>query len=337
MIYTKLIRPLLFLLTPEKIHSLMMGVLGGLTRLPGGYAFLSLGNHHPHKPFPFPFKHSSPVGLSAGFDKEGKVFDSLGALGFGFIEIGTITPDTCPGNPSPNIFRLPSYNSLITRTGFNNPGLAAVKKRLQNRPDRNYGLGINLNKNGDSTGEQAARDIVYLYKSLFEDADYFTVNCPSPDADEFRTILLELKRYRRENHRNKPVFIKLGGDITEREIQEIPALVTEYQIDGVIATGPVNNNQNLPENVVASIPESGNGSVCGGPVLAHSLEVVRKLRQCAGSPLFIIGAGGIITDEDAREMKKAGANMVQIYSAFIYRGPSVVRRISEVFAGEKNG
>lgn len=328
--YKQIIRPLLFLLEPENVHNLLAGGLKMYSHLPWLRSFIR--NLYKQQTTPFHWGKQivkCRIGLSAGFDKQGELFDELSDFGFGFIEIGTITPSPQKGNPGPRIFRLPKYDSLISRTGFNNPGLDELNKHLQ-RSSRNYLLGININKNPESTGEAAINDILSLYKVLSPKADYFTINLPSPDDELFIRILEELDQYRSAVSSSRPVLLKLSADIPEEAIDKVTGLIQRFHIDGVIATGPTTDRSNIQNYTAQELAVYGAGGVSGRGIGNKSRRIVALLRRQLGKEVLIIGAGGIMTPEDALRIQAAGADLVQIYSAFIFSGPSVVKQMAKV-------
>lgn len=328
--YKQIIRPLLFLLEPENVHNLLAGGLKTYSHIPWLRVFIR--NLYKQQTTPYHWGDkivNCRIGLSAGFDKQGELFDELSDFGFGFIEIGTITPSPQKGNPGPRIFRLPKYDSLISRTGFNNPGLDELNKHLQ-RSSRNYLLGININKNPESTGEVAINDILSLYKVLSPKADYFTINLPSPDDELFIQILEKLDQYKSSMFSNRPVLLKLSADIPEGAIEKVAGLVQRFHIDGVIATGPTADRSNIQNYTAEELAIYGAGGVSGRGIGNKSRRIVELLRRQLGKDVLIIGAGGIMTPEDALRMQAAGADLVQIYSAFIFSGPSVVKQMAKV-------
>lgn len=328
--YKQIIRPLLFLLEPEKVHNLLAAGLKSYSHFPLLRKLIRKQYVQTNTPFHWGEKIiNCRIGLSAGFDKTGEIFDELSDFGFGFIEIGTITPSPQQGNPGPRIFRLPKYDSLISRTGFNNPGLAKLNEHL-NQTSRNYLLGININKNPESNGEAAVYDILSLYKTLSPKADYFTINLPSPNDETFIRILKELDRYRSQLPENRPILLKLPADLSEESINKVVDLIREYHIDGAIATGPTTDRSAIQNYTTEELAVYGAGGVSGKGIGNKSRRIVKQLRMQLGKEFLIIGAGGVMTPDDVLKMQAAGANLIQIYSAFIFSGPSVVKQMSKV-------
>lgn len=291
------------------------------------------------------YKHESPVelmgltfpnrvGLAAGFDKNAEYYKELGALGFGFVEIGTVTPQAQPGNPQPRLFRLPADGGLINRMGFNNDGLEAVVARLKNRPDGLI-VGGNIGKNKVTPNEDAVSDYLKGVDALYPYVDYFTVNVSSPNTPGLRelqekaplTNLLKQVRDRvNELGGTRPVLLKIAPDMGEGQLDDIADIVLELKLDGVIATNTTIDREGLKTPDVASF---GAGGLSGAPVKAASTNVVRYLAQRAEKRFAIIASGGIFTTEDAREKIAAGADLVQVYTGFIYEGPGMVKRIAK--------
>jgi dihydroorotate dehydrogenase len=277
----------------------------------------------------------NPVGLAAGLDKDGKHIDALGTLGFGFLEIGTVTPKPQPGNPKPRMFRLPQAQALINRMGFNNDGVDACVKRVRNSTYWQNGgiVGLNIGKNASTPIENAASDYVTAMGSVYEVASYITVNISSPNTQNLRALqgedmlrsLLQSLHISREALSDrfgvrKPLFLKIAPDLEQNDIKLIADLLVEFQIDAIIAT-----NTTIARDAVQNL-EFGNeaGGLSGAPVRDVSTEVVRSLKGYLGDVIPIVGVGGIMSGRDAQEKISAGASLVQIYSGLIYRGPKLI-------------
>lgn len=328
--YKQIVRPLLFLLEPEKVHNLLASGLKTYKHLPWLRSLVRKQCKQTNVPFRWRDKtFNCRIGLSAGFDKTGEIFDELSDFGFGFIEIGTITPSPQQGNPGPRIFRLPKYDSLISRTGFNNPGLQKLNGYLH-KTSGNYLLGININKNPESTGETAVYDILSLYTALSPNADYFTINLSSPDDETFIRILSELYHHRSAMPESRPVLLKLPADIPADALDKVADLIRTYHIEGVIATGPTMDRSHVQNYTAEELMAYGAGGISGKGIGDKSQLVVKRLRSLLGKDILIIGAGGVMTPEDATRMLAAGADLIQIYSAFIFSGPSVVKQMAKV-------
>ncbi len=278
---------------------------------------------------------ANPVGLAAGLDKDGKHIDALAALGFGFLEIGTVTPKPQPGNPKPRMFRLPEANAIINRMGFNNDGVNACVARVRrSRYWQNGGvLGLNIGKNASTPIEDAASDYVLAMKAVYEIATYITVNISSPNTQNLRDLhgeemlraLLGSLHLAREELSNrfgvrKPLFLKIAPDLQQADINLIADLLLEFGIDAIIAT-----NTTVSRTAVATL-EHGNeaGGLSGAPVRKASTEVIKTLKTRLGDALPIIGVGGILSGQDAQEKVSAGASLVQLYSGLIFKGPELV-------------
>jgi dihydroorotate dehydrogenase len=277
----------------------------------------------------------NPVGLAAGLDKNGAHIDAMGNLGFGFIEVGTVTPRAQPGNPKPRMFRLPESEALINRLGFNNQGLDAFLANVQRSTWRSRGgiIGLNIGKNADTPIEQAADDYLIGLSGVYPHADYITVNISSPNTKNLRTLqgeheldqLLSQLAIRRlalaEQHQKRvPLAVKIAPDLTEEQLDIIAEVLPRHGIDGVIAT----NTTLAREAVQGQKYADEAGGLSGAPLHARSLQVITRLRAKLGAEFAIIGVGGIMSGQHAAEKMAAGANAVQLYTGLIYRGPSLV-------------
>lgn len=325
--YKQIIRPLLFLLSPERVHSLLLSALQCYGRLPFVRSRVRRYYKATDKQLVWnQLVFKNRIGLSAGFDKGSEVFNELADFGFGFIEVGTVTPDGQPGNPKPRIFRLPKAASLISRTGFNNPGLDIVKRNLENKTDA-YLLGININKNPQSEKEEAVNDFLRLYAGLYGLADYFTLNWGSIEVTLMRKVLETLTAFRSKQKIYRPILLKVPADITTEGMDAVLNCIQTYRLQGVIATGPTMDRSNLSPYTTARLEAIGAGGVSGKGIGNKSIEAVKYLRSHSEKGMLIIGAGGVMTSEDAKQMLAAGANLIQIYSAFIYEGPAIVKNM----------
>ena len=325
--YKQIIRPLLFLLSPERVHSLLLSALRCYGHLPFVRSWIRNYYKATDKQLiwnQLVFKNR--VGLSAGFDKGAEVFNELADFGFGFIEVGTVTPDSQPGTPKPRIFRLPKADSLISRTGFNNPGLDIVKRNLENKTDA-YLLGININKNPQSEKGEAVNDFLRIYAGLYSLADYFTLNWGSIEVTTMHKVLEALTTFRNKQKNYRPILLKVPADITTEGLDAVLNCIQTYRLQGVIATGPTMDRSNLLPYTPVQLEAIGAGGVSGKGIGEKSIEAVKYLRSHSEKGMLIIGAGGVMTPEDARKMLAAGANLIQIYSSFIYEGPAIVKNI----------
>lgn len=279
---------------------------------------------------------SNPVGLAAGFDKDGKYIRAMHTLGFGFVELGTVTPRPQSGNPRPRLFRLKKDEALINRMGFNNEGVEALAGRLA-KLDKPEGLilGGNIGKNKDTPNEEAASDYLYCFDHLHEWVDYFVVNVSSPNTPNLRALqdkepltalLMALQGRNRQLPQPRPLLLKIAPDLTEGQIQDIADIVKSTGIDGLIATNTTITRTGLYCDA-ARLEHIGAGGLSGKPLKTKSTEVIRQLRHLIGPSPVIIGVGGISSPEDAREKLNAGADLVQIYTGLVYRGPGFVQKL----------
>ncbi|WP_251864403.1 quinone-dependent dihydroorotate dehydrogenase [Achromobacter sp. Marseille-Q4962] len=328
-----LARTALFAMDAETAHEV---TLSGLQRAYDCGATRRLLHAQPKAPCTLMgMRLSNPVGLAAGLDKNGAYIDALGNLGFGFVEVGTVTPRAQPGNPKPRMFRLPRAQALINRLGFNNQGLDAFLANVRRSQWRSQGgvLGLNIGKNADTPIENAASDYLIGLEGVYPHADYVTVNISSPNTknlralqggDELSALLDRLADKRREledrHQRRVPIAVKIAPDLTEEQIDAIAGILPRHGIDGVIAT-----NTTLSREAVAGMAHADEaGGLSGAPVHELSLAVIRRLRQKLGADMAIIGVGGVMSGRHAREKIEAGANAVQLYTGLIYRGPALV-------------
>ncbi|MEO9383728.1 quinone-dependent dihydroorotate dehydrogenase [Chromobacterium phragmitis] len=325
-----LLRPLLFKLDAETAHEHTLKMLDRAHRLHLTPLAASPAIHQPVQAMGLTFPN--PVGLAAGLDKNGAHIDALAALGFGFIEIGTVTPRPQDGNPKPRLFRLPEHEAIINRMGFNNLGVAALLDHVR-RCEFNGVLGINIGKNAITPIENAVDDYLACLDQVYAAASYVAVNISSPNTknlrqlqqgDELGKLLAALKQRQQaladKHGRYVPLAVKIAPDLDDEQIAEIARLLTGNGIDGVIAT-----NTTLSRREVAGHPlENEAGGLSGAPVRSRSTEVIRKLYKELGGALPIIGVGGILSGSDAVEKLDAGASLVQLYSGLIYRGPELI-------------
>ncbi len=328
-----LARPALFAMDAETAHEV---TLSGLQRAYECGATRKLMHAQPKAPCTLMgMQLANPIGLAAGLDKNGAYIDALGNLGFGFIEVGTVTPRAQPGNPKPRMFRLPRANALINRLGFNNQGLDAFLANVQRSTWRKQGgiLGLNIGKNADTPIERAADDYLIGLDGVYPHADYVTVNISSPNTknlralqsgDELSALLAQLADRRRaledQHQRRVPMAVKIAPDLTQEQIDAIAEILPRNGIDGVIAT-----NTTLSRDAVKGQAHSEEaGGLSGAPVHQLSLAVIRRLKERLGNSLAIIGVGGVLSGQEAREKMEAGADAVQLYTGLIYRGPGLV-------------
>ena len=279
------------------------------------------------------------VGLAAGFDKNGEHIEGLACLGFGFIEVGTVTPVAQPGNPRPRVFRLPADRALINRMGFNNAGLDALVLRLRNLREKNRLQGVliggNIGKNKNTPNEEAENDYLKCFEALFPWVDYFVVNVSSPNTPNLRALqekepltklLSLLQEKNKAKSQPKPILLKIAPDLTEEQIIDVAGIVRDTELAGVIATNTTISRAGLktPESILERM---GAGGLSGEPLQQRSTEVIWMLREKLGPGVVIIGVGGIHSAESAMEKMRAGADLVQVYSGLVYEGPGLVKRI----------
>ncbi|MGR9044181.1 MAG: quinone-dependent dihydroorotate dehydrogenase [Gammaproteobacteria bacterium] len=328
-----LLRPALFALDPETAHDVTLKLLkgahlAGLSKLicpkPSNKPVTLMG-----------LKFKNPVGLAAGLDKNGDCIEALAALGFGFIEIGTVTPRPQPGNPKPRLFRLPEHRALINRMGFNNKGIDHLLNRV-NHCRYSGILGINIGKNFDTPIEQAGQDYLIALRKAYTAASYITINISSPNTqnlrqlqqgDDIKNLIATLKeeqlKLQRQHGKYTPLVLKIAPDLTHEEIGHIASLLLQFEIDGVIAT-----NTTIARDGIAGHPLAGEaGGLSGAPVKDKATAVVKGLANELGGKIPIIASGGILNAEDAREKLSAGASLVQLYSGLIYQGPQLIADI----------
>ena len=329
-----LTRPFLFGLDPEAAHELTLNALARLQHTPARALWAAPRISDPVTVAGLRFPNR--IGLAAGLDKNGRCIDGLGAMGFGFIEVGTVTPRAQPGNPRPRMFRLPQAQALINRLGFNNAGLQAFVANVQRaQAFRQAGgiVGLNIGKNATTPIEQAADDYLLCLEEVFPHADYVTVNISSPNTKNLRDLqsdaaldaLLAALQQRRTalqtaSGRTVPMFVKIAPDLDTEQVDSIAETLRRHRIDGVIAT-----NTTLDRSAVQGLPHADEaGGLSGAPVLQASNRVIRQLRAVLGIGFPIIGVGGVMSPEDACAKRDAGADLVQIYTGLIYAGPALV-------------
>lgn len=335
--YRFFIRPLLFLVDPEVIHHFTFRFLKFWCRIPGVRGLLALFFKYESPGLEknlLGIRFANPVGLAAGLDKDAILIDELSAMGFGFIEIGTVTPKPQPGNDKPRLFRLPADNALINRMGFNNKGALHAAERLKKRRP-GVVIGGNIGKNKVTPNEDAVKDYELCFEALYPYVDYFVVNVSSPNTpglrdlqekEPLKKLLMGMKLLSNGKPKPKPVLLKIAPDLTVTQLDDIVEILKESGTDGVIATNTTISREGLqtPKEVVDKI---GAGGLSGKPVRERSTEVIAYLRAKMGHGYPIIGVGGIMKPEDAIEKLRAGADLVQIYTGFVYEGPGFVKRI----------
>ena len=335
----KIVRFILFFFNPEFIHNILFKLIKFTAMIPGiNWIWILLFKVQDTRleREVFGLKFENPVGLAAGFDKDAKLFDELGAFGFGFVEIGTVTPLPQEGNPKPRLFRLKQDKALINRMGFNNSGIEAISSRLRRKKTKLI-IGGNIGKNKLTPNEDAVSDYEICFEKLFPYVDYFAVNVSSPNTPGLRdlqqkapltALLNRLQELNSANDKRKPILLKIAPDLTNSQLDDIITIVADTKIDGVIATNTTidRNGLKTDKNKLKAI---GDGGLSGKPVKSRSTEVIKYLADTSNKAFPIIGVGGIHSPEDALEKLDAGATLVQLYTGFIYEGPALIKRINK--------
>ncbi|MEM6830379.1 MAG: quinone-dependent dihydroorotate dehydrogenase [Bacteroidota bacterium] len=341
----QLIKPFLFLLSPEKAHAFTTTALRGLLKLPMINYFIRLQYLFKHQKLHqrlFGLDFKNPVGLAAGFDKNAELIDDFSVLGFGFIEIGTVTPKGQPGNEQPRLFRLKSDEALINRMGFNNEGVEAVVKRLKSRKS-NVIVGGNIGKNKITPNDEAVNDYLTCFDQLFEHVDYFVVNVSSPNTPGLRELqekeplthlLNTLIEANKKKESPKPILLKIAPDLTTSQLDDILDIVDTLKLDGLIISNTTIDRSNLKTNERV-LKKIGAGGLSGAPLTNKSNEVLKYVRS-HHSTLPVIAVGGIMTPQDAIDKINAGANLVQIYTGLVYKGPSLIKQINKALVNHLN-
>ncbi len=333
----KLVKPIFFTMNPETAHHKVTSGLNVFSKIWGAKqllnAFFTVEDPRLEREV-FGLRFKNPVGLAAGFDKNAEYISDMANLGFGFIEIGTVTPKPQPGNDKPRMFRLVSDEALINRMGFNNQGADVAANRLKNLKDRKGLLiGGNIGKNKVTPNEEAVNDYIYCFNALFDQVDYFVVNVSSPNTpglrdlqekEPLKNILNTLQELNNTKIAPKPILLKIAPDLTDSQLDDIVEIVLETKIAGVIATNTTISRDGL-KSPVALTQEAG--GVSGRPLTKRSTEVIRYLSDKSNKAFPIIGVGGIHSAKDAIEKLEAGASLIQVYTGFIYEGPGLVANI----------
>lgn len=331
-----LFKPILFKFDPEKIHHAVTSGLRLVNKVWGVPGLLKREftvNDPRLEREVFGLRFKNPVGLAAGFDKNAELVDELGTLGFGFIEVGTVTPLPQPGNEKPRMFRLPEDSALINRMGFNNVGVDVVAARLKYVKREGLIIGGNIGKNKITPNEDAVSDYIKCFDKLFDVVDYFVVNVSSPNTpglrelqekEPLKKILSTLQTRNQKNGISRPILLKIAPDLSDSQLDDIIEIVNESGIAGVIATNTTIAREGLKNEM-----KSESGGLSGKPLTKRSTEVIRYLSEKSNKAFPIIGVGGIHSPEDAIEKMQAGASLVQIYTGFIYEGPGLIKKINK--------
>lgn len=333
--YKTFLRPIFFKFDPEKVHHFtffMLKNFGFLTKI---FFPKPIEDKRLEREL-FGLKFKNPVGLAAGFDKNAVLFNELAELGFGFVEIGTVTPKPQPGNPKKRLFRLIEDGGIINRMGFNNEGLEKIVENLKKSPHKVI-IGGNIGKNTDTLPENYTEDYLKCFEGLHSYVDYFVLNvsCPNvsshaklEDVDYLKELITEVQKINQTKEKPKPILLKIAPDLNKIQLDEIVDLVAETKIDGVIATNTSISRENLKTSK-ETLEKIGNGGLSGKPIREKSTEVIKYLSEKSNKSFPIIGVGGIHSAEDALEKLEAGASLVQIYTGFIYEGAGLINEINE--------
>jgi dihydroorotate dehydrogenase len=347
--YKRIILPLLFRFDAETIHHVVTSLLKFAFAIPGVSAlsrrFYVVDDRRLERTV-FGLTFPNPIGMAAGFDKNAELVRELSDLGFGFVEIGTVTPRPQPGNPRPRLFRLKADGGLINRMGFNNKGAGPAAERLRhfgrNRANRRVIIGGNIGKNKDTPNEDALSDYMASFRDLFDAVDYFVVNVSSPNTPGLRDLqerepltrlLTALQTENRQRPAPKPILLKIAPDLTDGQLDDIIAIVADTGIAGVIATNTTISRAGLMTDA-ATVEAMGAGGVSGQPLRERATEVIRYLHQRSGGTFPIIGVGGIASPSDAMEKLQAGASLIQVYTSFIYEGPGLAKTINQALLNQ---
>lgn len=338
--YKSIIRPILFKFDPEKVHHFTFSTLKNILKIPGVSSALAKTYLVEDKKLErnvFGLNFKNPVGLAAGFDKDARLYKELSQLGFGFIEIGTVTPKAQGGNPKQRLFRLKEDQAIINRMGFNNEGVEAAVKRLK-KNNHEVLIGGNIGKNKITPNENAVDDYKICFEALFPYVDYFVVNVSSPNTPNLRALqdkepltrLLDtLQSLNAEKKNRKPILLKIAPDLTDDQLLDIIEIVNTTKIAGVIAT-----NTTISREGLESEHKEEMGGLSGKPLTSRSTEVIRFLSEKSNQAFPIIGVGGIHSAQDALEKLQAGASLVQLYTGFIYEGPQLIKEINQAILKE---
>ena len=341
MLYSSIIKPIFFQMDPEKAHHLVIDGLAAGGKVPGVtgiiHAMYGVDESPELATDLFGLKFPHPVGLAAGLDKNGAAVDGFSSIGFGFAEVSTVTPKGQSGNEQPRLFRLPSDEALINRMGFNNEGAEAMAEKLSHRKVRRIPIAINIGKNKVTPNEEAHEDYKSCIRTLYAHGDFFVVNISSPNTpdlralqhgDELRTLLAAVNEQMnaeaaKANTKVKPVLVKIAPDMTEEQLELTVDTIAKSGVSGIIATNTTLSREGLQHSNTKEA-----GGLSGKPLRDRSTEVIRAIYKQTGGQLPIIGSGGIFTAQDAYDKIRAGASMVEVYTAFIYKGPGLLRELS---------
>ena len=342
--YRRIIKPLLFSLNIERAHHIVLLMLRIFGLIPGGRWLLRKCYAVEHPALErevFGMRFANPVGIAAGFDRNGEAYRELAALGFGFVEVGTVTPRPQAGNPRPRVFRLPKDNAIINRIGLSNRGLETAIRHLR-RPHGGVIVGCNIGKNTSTPAENAPADYLKLFRNLYQYADYFTVNISCDNScregathtrEHILQILNPLFDFRRGQNQYRPVMLKISPDMTDEVIDRITDVLMETPLDGIVATNGSHGREGLRTSRT-TLEKIGSGRLSGAPLTHRAVEIVRRIHTRSGGTYPIIGVGGLMSADDVRAMLNAGADLVQLYTGYIYEGPGLVRNVCRALIDE---
>jgi dihydroorotate dehydrogenase len=337
--YKLLVKPYFFLLDPEKAHYHALKLHRIALSIPLLNLFYKRKKLHDHKSLQrqaFGIDFPNPVGLAAGFDKDAKFMHQLVEMGYGFIEVGTVTPKPQAGNDKPRLFRLPKDEALINRMGFNNEGVDAMVERLKHRP-KNVVIGGNIGKNKVTPNEEAISDYLICFEKLFPYVDYFVVNVSSPntpnlrelqDKEPLKALLKAVLDANRAQPLPKPVLLKIAPDLNNEQLDDVIDIARELNLSGIVAANTTISRENL-KTPKAEVEKIGAGGLSGKPVTKRSTDIIRYIVQKSEGKIPVIGVGGIHSPADAKEKLEAGACLVQLYTGFIYEGTALITRINK--------
>ncbi|MBC7884202.1 MAG: quinone-dependent dihydroorotate dehydrogenase [Saprospiraceae bacterium] len=334
--YRYVIKPIMFLFDPERAHYLTISMLKIALLIPGVkwiFRYLFTVDNPKLNINLWGLDFPNRIGLAAGFDKDGKCFENMAHLGFGFIEIGTVTPKPQEGNLKPRLFRLPADRALINRMGFNNDGVEALVNRLKNRRTNHIIIGGNIGKNKSTDNENATADYLFCFESLYLYVDYFVINVSSPNTPGLRELqekeplsqlLSALVKLNLSKPKARPILLKISPDLTNTQLDDIIEIVHHTGIQGIIATNTTLDRN----NIISDTDQIGAGGLSGFPLKNKSTEMIRYIHHKSGGQITIIGVGGINNPEDAMEKLQAGASLIQVYSGLVFEGPGLVKKIN---------
>ncbi|MFT4660127.1 MAG: dihydroorotate dehydrogenase [Patiriisocius sp.] len=338
--YKLIFRQLLFFLSPERAHYTAMWGLRTILKFPGAKFLFDSGKNSGEEVELFGLKFKNRLGVAAGFDKEGVNIDALAAIGFGFVEIGTVTPKEQDGNPQPRLFRLKKDEAIINRMGFNSKGMDVAYENLKKRKS-NIIVGGNIGKNKLTPNENAMEDYLLCFHKLYDQVDYIAINVSSPNTPNLRALqekepltklIQGLQNANQSKAKKKPILLKIAPDLSNEQLDDIIDIMAITKLDGLIATNTTIDRSSLLTNA-EKVEEIGAGGLSGKPVKQRSTEVIKYLSEKSNKGFPIIGVGGISSAEDAQQKIEAGAALVQVYTGFIYEGPSLVSKIRKKISG----